>query len=141
MKHIGSIIKKHIEDNGIKKGDVAKKVGITYNYLSTIFTKATLDASLLERICVAIGLNPAAVFELPESGGKSYSDISATTMIGDASVRIGQQGEGRLHHLLEEKERIIAEKDILIAEKERTIKILLAASKMRIAPDTAQDEI
>ena len=36
MRHIGSILKEHIEKNGLKKGEVANKVGITYNYLSTI---------------------------------------------------------------------------------------------------------
>ena len=47
MKHIGSILKEHIEKMGLKKGDVATKAGITYNYLSTIFKQSSCDAALL----------------------------------------------------------------------------------------------
>lgn len=116
MKHIGQILKQHIEANGIKKGQVAAAVGISYNYLSTIFKQASCDAKLLERLYVAAGLNPAVVFDVPVAGIKTLSDISAQTTLGDASVQITQNEN--LRELLAEKERIIA-------EKERTIQILL----------------
>ena len=43
MKHLGQLLKKHIETNNIKKRDVADAVGITYNYLSTVFNKPSFD--------------------------------------------------------------------------------------------------
>lgn len=131
MKPIGPIIKKYIEDRKMVKGEVAKKVGITYNYLSTIFQKETLDAALLERLCVAIGLNPMTFFELGSEGETvSYSDIKARTHVGNAEVKINHNNTD-FDRLLAEKERLIEEKNRLIEEKERTIQILLAASGLR----------
>lgn len=126
MRPVGPIIKKHIEDNGLKKGEVANIVGITYNYLSTIFNKSSIDADLLEKICVAIKLHPAVFFETtPEMQLKQFPDITASTFVGNAAVQIG----GSLtEKLLEEKERLIREKDKLLEEKERMIQILLKAS-------------
>lgn len=116
MKHIGKILKKHIEDNHLIKGQIAAQAGISYNYLSTIFKQPSCDADLLERPYVAAGLHPAIVFDVPEQVSKNFSDIIAQTILGDASVQINQNEN--LRELLAEKERIIA-------EKERTIQILL----------------
>lgn len=116
MKHIGQLLKKHIEDNHLKKGQIAAQAGISYNYLSTIFKQPSCDAGLLERLFVAAGLHPAIVFDVPDQVNKSFSDIIAQTMLGNASVQINQNEN--LRELLAEKERIIA-------EKERTIQILM----------------
>lgn len=116
MKHIGQLLKKHIEDNHLKKGQIAAQAGISYNYLSTIFKQASCDADLLERLYVAAGLHPGIVFDVPEQVIKTFSDIYAQTMLGNASVQINQNEN--LRELLAEKERIIA-------EKERTIQILM----------------
>lgn len=116
MKHIGQLLKKHIEDNHLKKGQIAAQAGISYNYLSTIFKQASCDADLLERLYVAAGLHPAIVFDVPEQVSKNFSDIMAQTILGNASVNISQNEN--LRELLTEKERIIA-------EKERTIQILM----------------
>lgn len=116
MKHVGQLLKKHIEDNHLKKGQIAAEAGISYNYLSTIFKQQSCDANLLERLYVAAGLHPAIVFDVPEHVNKHFSDIIAQTILGNASVQITQNEN--LRELLAEKERIIA-------EKERTIQILL----------------
>lgn len=116
MKHVGQLLKKHIEDNHLKKGQIAAEAGISYNYLSTIFKQQSCDANLLERLYVAAGLHPAIVFDVPEHVNKHFSDIIAQTILGNASVQITQTEN--LRELLAEKERIIA-------EKERTIQILL----------------
>lgn len=123
MKHAGQILKKHLEENHIKKGDVAKAAGISYNYLSTIFKQDTMDAKLLEKLYVAAGLHPAIVFDVPEQVAKNYSDIYAQTVLGNATVQINQVEN--LRELLSEKERIIE-------EKERTIQILLANAGVEI---------
>lgn len=123
MKPIGPIIKKYIEERGMKKGEVANAVGITYNYLSTIFQKNSVDATMLEKLCVATGLHPMTFFETGDKGETAhYSDIHARTQIGNASVSIG---DSALERILEEKDKLIAEKNRLIEEKERTIRILL----------------
>lgn len=116
MKHIGQILKKHIEDNHLKKGQIAQQAGISCNYLSAVFKQKSCDADLLERLYVAAGLHPGIVFDVPEQVNKSFSDIMAQTILGNASVQINQNEN--LRELLTEKERIIA-------EKERTIQILL----------------
>ncbi len=123
MKHVGKILKKHIEDNHLKKGQIAAQAGISYNYLSTIFRQESIDAALLERLFVAVGLHPAVVFDVPEQVSKNFSDIIAQTMLGNASVNISQNEN--LRELLAEKERIIA-------EKERTIQILMSNAGLSV---------
>ena len=117
MKHIGKTLKDYIESHKLVKGDVAKQVGISYNYLSTIFKQPSVDANLLERLCIAIGLHPSEVFEVPEDIETRYQDIWAKTLLGNAKVEINSNEN--LRALLHEKERIIE-------EKERTIQILLS---------------
>lgn len=123
MKHAGKILKKHIEDNHLKKGQIAAQAGISYNYLSTIFKQESIDAELLERLFVAAGLHPAIVFDVPEQVSKNFSDIIAQTILGNASVNISQNEN--LRELLAEKERIIA-------EKERTIQILMSNAGLSV---------
>lgn len=123
MKHVGQLLKKHIEDNHLKKGQIAAQAGISYNYLSTIFKQESIDAELLERLFVAAGLHPAIVFDVPEQVSKNFSDIIAQTILGNASVNISQNEN--LRELLAEKERIIA-------EKERTIQILMSNSGLSV---------
>lgn len=139
MKPIGPIIKKYIEDRKMVKGEVAKKVGITYNYLSTIFQKDTLDATMLERLCVATGLNPMTFFECGMEGETvSYSDIKAKANVGNAEVKINHN-TADLDRALADKERIIEEKNRLIDEKERTIQILLATNGLRPGAESGQN--
>lgn len=116
MKHIGKILKEHIESHRLVKGEVAKQAGISYNYLSTIFKQPTLDAGLLEKLCITIGLHPSEVFDVPEEIETRYQDIWAKTLLGNAKVEIN--ANENLRALLAEKERIIE-------EKERTIQILM----------------
>lgn len=131
MKPVGPIIKKFIEENQLKKMEVAKKVGISYNYLSTIFLKNSIDAELLERICFAINLNPTTFFETSEEmATRNYRDIKATTRVGNSTVSIL---DGSLcDKLLQEKER-------MIEEKERTIQILLKSLERIPVPESGHD--
>lgn len=117
MKHIGKILKEHIESNRLVKGEVAKQAGISYNYLSTIFKQDSIDAKLLEKLCIASGLHPSEVFEVPQEIETRYQDIWAKTLLGHAKVEINSNEN--LRALLNEKERIIE-------EKERTIQILMS---------------
>lgn len=123
MKHIGKILKEHIESNHLVKGEVADKVGISYNYLSTIFKQESVDAKLLEKLCIATGLHPNVVFEIPEEIENSYKDIWAKTILGTAKVHISAN---------EDLKAILAEKERVIEEKERTIQILMASAGISI---------
>ena len=105
MKHVGKILKKHIEDNHLKKGQIAAQAGISYNYLSTIFRQESIDAALLERLFVAVGLHPAVVFDVPEQVSKNFSDIIAQTILGNASVNISQNEN--LRELLADRKSVV----------------------------------
>lgn len=129
MKHVGQILKQHIEDNHLKKGEIARAAGISYNYLSTIFKQDTCDAKLLEKLYVAAGLHPAVVFDVPDKIQKNYSDIEAQAFLGTAMVNISQNENMR--ELLDAKERIIE-------EKERIIQLLLA-NAVSAAPGQNRD--
>jgi hypothetical protein len=123
MKHLGQLLKKHIETNNIKKRDVSAAAGITSNYLSTLFNKETMDCELWEKLCLASGINPAVAFDVPLSSSKSYSDIYAQTVLGPATVTIGAEQKTLLD---------------LLAEKERLIQVLMAASGLKIGTKTEQ---
>lgn len=125
MKHLGQLLKKHIETNNIKKRDVANAAGISFNYLSTLFNKPSMDCELWEKLCAATRLNPATAFDVPVGGNKSYSDIQAHTVVGPATVMIGAEQKPLLD---------------LLAEKERLIQVLLAASGLKIGTKSEQDE-
>lgn len=120
MRHIGEIIKKHIETNKLVKKNVAEAVGITPTYLSSLFKEDSMDCALYEKICRAIGMNPSIVFESSEPGVQMLSDIKATTMIGAATVTIGET------KALQE----------LLAEKERLIQVLISAYDIKIGTKT-----
>lgn len=123
MKHLGQLLKKHIETNNLKKRDVSAAAGITSNYLSTLFNKETMDCELWEKLCLATGINPAVAFDVPLSSSKSYSDIYAQTVLGPATVTIGAEQKTLLD---------------LLAEKERLIQVLMAASGLKIGTITEQ---
>lgn len=125
MKHLGQLLKKHIETNHLKKRDVASAADISYNYLSTLFNRETMDCALWEKLCAGSGLNPATAFDIPIGGNKSYSDIQAHTVVGPATVTIGTEQQPLLD---------------LLAEKERLIQVLLAASGLKIGTKTEQDK-
>lgn len=128
MQNIGKVLKEHIERNGLKKVEIAEAVGITPNYLSTIFKMESVDAGMLEKLCRASGLTLSEVFDLPMmSVSKTLSDIQAKTLLGSATVQISESEAFR--QLLAEKDRLLAEKDRFLAEKERLIQILLADKK------------
>lgn len=116
MKHLGKLIKKQIEANNLVKKKVAEEVGISPTYLSTLFNVETMDCQLFERICHVIGLSPAEAFDVSGGPAKMLSDISANTVIGPATVTIGET-------------KILRE---LLAEKERLIRVLLASSGIEI---------
>lgn len=122
MKHAGELIKNHIETNKLVKKNVAESVGITPTYLSSLFKEASMDCALWEKICHTIGLNPAVVFDSPGPGVQMLSDIKATTVIGPATVTIGET------KALQE----------LLAEKERMIQVLIATSGLKIGTITGQ---
>lgn len=124
MKHLGKLIKNHIETNKLVKKVVAEKVGISPTYLSTLFNEESMDCLLFEKICHAIKLHPATGFDEPLPGSKVLSDIKAETVIGPATVTIGETK---------------ALQDLL-AEKERVIQILLATTGIKIGTETGQNE-
>lgn len=119
MKHFGAILKKHIETNGLKKGDIAQGAGITYNYLSNIFNKESIDAKLMEKLCIVAGLSPMLVFEGVPYPQKINSDNHAEAILGAASISFGAN-EALYKALLDEKERYIKSLEAQIAELKGT---------------------
>lgn len=109
MLNLGILLKEHIEKHNLKKSEVARQLNISRNYMSTLFSKQTMDISLWERICNVIGLDPCVAFGPTKStSGTTYNGINASALLGQASVNIGENGYKEL-----------------LAEKERTIQILL----------------
>ena len=120
MKNIGPELNRIMTERRIVRKDIAKEVGITPTYLSSIVRKNSIDCELLDKICKAIGISASYFFD--DVPGNHVSDISATTFFGNANVHITQ---GEVEMLKE-----------LLAEKERTIKILRAERNL----DRAENE-
>ena len=123
MKHAGQILKERIEKEHYVKKEVAEKAGVGATYLSNLFTKPTFDAALLERLFLAVGLNPSIVFDEGTPGTTNISDIHAQAILGTATISIGEAAA--LRETLREKER-------LIEEKERLIQILMQQNNVRV---------
>lgn len=123
MKHLGQILKNHVEANHLKKRDVADAVGITYNYLSTVFTKKSIDCELWEKLCNASGLNPSVIFETPY-------ELDNTTL--DNATQATENGSHKPK--TSDRETLLE----LLAEKERLIQVLLATSGIKVATKTEQ---
>lgn len=137
MNHFGKILKQHIENNHIVKGEVAKAVGITPNYLSTIYRKESIDASLMEKLCQATGLDISQIFELPTQTVNIQSGNRAHTEIGDAVVSIS--GDSNYKELLKEKDLRLAEMERTIRKMEQTIDVLLSNRESINGTDTEQN--
>ena len=121
MKPIGEILKKHIEAKHLKKGEIAKIAGISYNYLSTIFKQKSCDAGLLERLYVAAGLNPGVVFDVPDEASNTPEGYTAPAAPANDNIR-----------------ELLADKERLIAEKERTIQLLTRLLDDKLGTNTQQ---
>lgn len=119
MKHFGAVLKKHIETNGLKKGEIAHGAGITYNYLSNIFNKESIDAKLMEKLCIVAGLSPMLIFEGMPYPQKINSDNHAEAILGAASISFGAN-EALYKALLDEKERYIKSLEAQITELKGT---------------------
>lgn len=112
MKHVGTELKRLIEEKHLVKKEVAEMVGITPTYLSAIMHKDSIDCLLLERICKALGVPASHFFD--ESGTVAVSSVTANTVIGDANAAVTVTPNE------------VATLRELLAEKERTIQILMA---------------
>lgn len=112
MKNIGIELKKQIEINNLRKKDVAAAIGISYNYLSTLFKQESMDCLMFEKVCKATGMSPMAIFEteIKENDGSITSNAS-----DKANISIGELLA--LRELLSEKERLIR---ILMSQLEKS---------------------
>ena len=113
MLHIGTEIKKVIEQNHLVKQDVAQQLGITPTYLTRMFKLEDMRCSSLDRVCKVIGLSAAHIFE--QESAVNVQNVSANSLIGNARAELNvTPGEvATLRELLEEKERTI---QILLAQ-------------------------
>ena len=120
MKNIGPELNRNMTERRIVRKDNPKQVRITQTNLSSNDRKNSIDSELFDKICKALGISASYFFD--DTHGNHVSDISATTLFGNANVNI-TQGEVKM---LKE----------LLAEKERTIKILMAERNI----DRAENE-
>lgn len=116
MKHVGNEADMIIRRKRLKKKDIAEKMGITDVYLSQIFKKESIDASLLEKLSQAIRVPITYWFEINDFANQSIAngDGSAASVYGNATA-----GE------LADKDKEIEHLKQLLEEKERTIQILM----------------
>lgn len=108
MKHVGNILKSHIESHAIPKNEVAASVGIAYNYLSTIFNKPSIKSDLLEKFCQCLHISPLLFFDVEAPVDYDYKSTTAYKPAGGVADASARDGNKRDEALLIEKERVIA---------------------------------
>ena len=132
MKHVGEILKTHIESNQLVKKEVAACVGITYNYLSTIFQKPTIDCELLEKFCNCLHISPLMFFDVEQTSEYNYkSNNQVRTKNGKAELHIDSHNNGN--------EALLAEKDRVITTQAETISLLKQMLGLRNCPVNGTD--
>lgn len=116
MKHIGCEADRIIREKRLKKRDIASLMGITDVYLSQIFKKESIDASLLEKLSQAIRVPISYWFDETNSINQSIvnSDGSAVSVYGNATAGIMADKDKEIEHLKQ-----------LLSEKERLIQVLM----------------
>ena len=132
MKHVGELLQDYIESNNLVKKDVADCVGITYNYLSTIFKKPTIDCKLLEKFCKCLHISPMMFFEVEETSEYNYkSKNQVRTKKGNAELHIDSHNGGN--------EALLVEKDKVILTQAETIALLKQMLKLKTDPENGTD--
>jgi len=53
--HIGSIVRKVMDDKRVKSGELAKRLGMHIGSMSRIMAMEEMNTSLLKKLCVALG--------------------------------------------------------------------------------------
>lgn len=123
MKHVGSILKTHIESCGIPKQNVAAEVGIAYNYLSAIFNKPSIKSDLLEKFCKVLHISPLMFFDVDETVEHDYkSKNSIRAVNGKAELHIDSHNNDNAA-LLAEKERVIESQAETIAVLKQVLRL------------------
>lgn len=118
MKHVGKELYRIIDEKRLVKSEIAKKIGVSPSYFGQMLHYASMDAAKLEKLCNVIGISPGYFFDEWTSDKYTIGEINNGTVIGDATVNVGENAK-YIQSLLDEKERIIK-------EKERLIKVLLS---------------
>ncbi|TND09329.1 MAG: helix-turn-helix domain-containing protein [Bacteroidetes bacterium] len=55
--HIGKLILKHLESQGINKSEFARRIGVTPQNVYSIFRRSSISTDLLQKVTQALGFN------------------------------------------------------------------------------------
>ena len=86
MKHIGKELKKIVDEQSIKRRDLAYKLDMTEANLSKIYSKESIDAKLLEKICKLMSVPVSFFFDdIPQNGVTG-------NVVGNKSIAVAGSG-------------------------------------------------
>lgn len=120
MRNCGEIIEKEINRKKVLRKDISAFVGINPQNLTKVLRKDSLDASMLEKFCQYLDLDPADFFDYrPGYLGSSthVGTIAQSGVIGSANVNF-RDAE------IELRNKLIEEKDARISTLETTVTLL-----------------
>lgn len=130
--NIGLLIEQKINELGINKSELARRIGMANQNINRIFEKKSIDTDKLVAISNALGYN---FFQEYKETGVSETcvpgDSAAATgdgsvaMVGDNSGSVVAGGSAAMEERVRLLERLLDERERTIEEKERTIQILL----------------
>lgn len=114
--NIGLAIEQRMNELGLSKSELGKRIGVPQQNINRILAKSSIDTERLQKICVALDFDffslysPASSVRAVASGDGSVAvtgnnNVAGNVTMGDAAVL--QERVSMLERLIEEKERTI----------------------------------
>lgn len=119
MAHFGATFTELLDNSGMTKEEVAKKIGCQTSNIYKMQQKDSVDMALMEQVCRAFSVNPLIFFdddvlknEIPSFNKSIYQN---KTIFGHCTMNIGIMEEVRhLKMQLDDKEKQLKEKERFI---------------------------
>lgn len=118
--NIGELIEQRMNELGISKAELARRLNIASQYVNRLFAKDGINTDKLIDISIALDCDFFKYYrpKAEEALVKTSGDFSPASLNGDAQVKIDSNNDGEIELLKK-----------LLDEKERTIQILLDKKK------------
>lgn len=134
--NIGLSIEQRLNELGMSKSELGRKIGIPQQNINRILDKSSIDTDKLAAISKALDFNFFDCFRPIETNETKGTAMDGSVAVSDnatahhISTNVVSGGDAiqaerikSLETLLKEKDIRLAEKDTLLAEKERIIKV------------------
>lgn len=122
--NIGLLIERKLQEKGVSKSELARRIGIANQNVNRLLSKPSIDTDKLAAISRALGYNFFA--EYMADGRATASGDGSVAVSGNNNSHIGPGQGGGEAEVLKERVKSL---EALLEEKERLIGILMDGRK------------